>query len=201
MNITLENAGKKFFGNWVFKQLSLHIPSKYKLVVLGPNGSGKSTLLQILSGQLSLSAGQINFGHLPEEVFSRVTICAPYLDMIEDFTLNEIIKFHFKFKKPARNLSHNDIVDITGLKDSQEKVFKYFSSGMKQRVKLTLAILSDVDMVLLDEPLTNLDSAGVEWYKKLTAQYLADKTVIVASNHDRNEYSFCEKELDIMNYK
>ena len=126
--------------------------------MLGPNGSGKSTLLHVLSGQLSLSEGTVSYSNsaplASENVFKHVSIAAPYLELIEDFTMEEIIRFHFQFKKAVNDFSLKEIIQLTELESSKDKVFKYFSSGMKQRVKLCLAILSDVNMVLLDEPLS-----------------------------------------------
>jgi ABC-type multidrug transport system ATPase subunit len=203
--ITLNQSGKKFFRNWIFRNLSIELSVPEKIVVLGPNGSGKSTLLHVLSGQLSLSEGSVKYiNSVPLEasaVFKHISIAAPYLDLIEDFTMEEIIRFHFQFKKAVNNFSVNEIVGLTELEGSKDKVFKYFSSGMKQRVKLCLAILSDVNMVLLDEPLSNLDKNGVLWYKKLVSEYLKARLVVVCSNHDLNEYEFCDKEVDIMKYK
>jgi len=206
MRIVLESAGKKFFRNWIFRNLALELNSPEKIAILGPNGSGKSTLLQVLSGQLSLSEGTIKASNgssvvEPDSVFKHVSIATPYLDLIEEFTLMEIVDFHFKFKQPVNKLTTKEIIEIAQLENSKDKVFKYFSSGMKQRAKLSLAILSEVDLVLLDEPLTNLDKAGMQWYKQLAGGYLKDKITVVCSNHDSNEYEFCEREVNIMEYK
>ena len=208
LQIKIEKGGKKFLRNWIFRNLSIELKSPEKVVILGPNGSGKSTLLQALSGQLSLSEGSIEFtmNHSadivpPELIFRHVAIATPYLELIEEFTLEEIVSFHFRFKRAVNNLSFREIISLTQLDKSKDKVFKYFSSGMKQRVKLCLAILSDVDYVLLDEPLTNLDKEGMNWYKKLAEEFLKQRLVIVCSNHDENEYSFCKKEINISDYK
>src|SRR5438477_4995235 len=172
MKIILENAGKQFARNWIFRKLSLTVSSPQKLAILGPNGSGKSTLLQMMSGYLSPTEGRIQFSLdekniEAENVFQHISISAPYLELIEEFTLKEIVELHFKFKKPVNNFSSEEIISITELDKAKGKVFKYFSSGMKQRAKLALAILSDVQIVLLDEPLSNLDKAAGLWYRKL----------------------------------
>ena len=72
---------------------------------------------------------------------------------------------------------------------------------MKQRVRLTLAILADCPLLLLDEPVSNLDKAAIEWYKNLINTYALHKTIVVCSNSIKEEHSFCNKELDMADYK
>lgn len=204
--VTLKGAGKKFFQNWIFRDLNIEFHSPEKVSILGQNGSGKSTLIQILSGYESLTKGTINFSkdNKPVErdhVFDHVSLAAPYLELIEEFTLEEILLFHFKFKKAQKNLSTNEIISLAQLESSRDKVFKYFSSGMKQRTKLILAMLSDVEMILLDEPLSNLDRNGMRWYRDLAENFLENKVVVVCSNQNESEYSFCNRSINIADYK
>jgi ABC-type multidrug transport system ATPase subunit len=206
MEIVLDKAGKQFSRNWIFRNLSHSISSPQKLAILGPNGSGKSTLLQLISGYQSPTEGKINFSIdgktiEPEQVFQHISISAPYLELIEEFTLKEIVDFHFQFKKPVKNYSSDEIIRITELEKAKNKVFKYFSSGMKQRAKLGLAMLSDVELILIDEPLTNLDKEGGLWYRKMVEDFLKDKLAVVCSNHYASEYDFCGQTIDINNYK
>jgi ABC-type multidrug transport system ATPase subunit len=206
MKLTLEKTGKQFSRNWIFRNLTLSVSAPQKLAILGPNGSGKSTLLQVLSGHLSSTEGtiQFSFNERPldvENVFHHISIAAPYLELIEEFTLYEIVDFHFKFKKAVSGYSIEEVINISELEKAKHKVFKYFSSGMKQRAKLALAILSNVQMVLLDEPLTNLDKEGEVWYRNIVDEYLKNKLVVVCSNHHPEEYSFCEKVMNINDYK
>ena len=79
-------------------------------------------------------------------------------------------------------------------------MIKYFSSGMKQRLKLALAFCSDTPMLMLDEPTSNLDKQGVEWYLGLVQQFAAGRLTIICSNQE-HEYSFCTQHLDISDYK
>jgi len=126
-----------------------------------------------------------------------MSISAPYLELIEEFTLEEIIHFHFKFKKAKNGLSEGEVLKLSGLESKKDKVFKFFSSGMKQRIKLTLAILSDTPILLLDEPCSNLDSHVVKWYQEMIAQYAMDRTIIVASNNQQDEFAFCDQRISI----
>ena len=202
MTITLNKAGKKFYREWIFRNLNLTLEAGSKWVLLGPNGSGKSTLLQILSGAVGLTEGDIKFHSENKEVsiddvFQSMSISAPYLELIEEFTLEEIIHFHFKFKKAKNGLSEAEVLKLSGLESKKDKVFKFFSSGMKQRIKLTLAILSDTPILLLDEPCSNLDSHVVKWYQEMIAQYAMDRTIIVASNNQQDEFAFCDQRISI----
>lgn len=206
MKIHLEKTGKKFYREWIFRELDLVIEPGEKVAILGPNGSGKSTLLQVLSGAVLPTEGKITYSsgkdHLdPEEIFQRVSMTAPYLEMIEEFTLEEIVNFHFKFKKIVLDYSRQEVVRMSGLEHASKKTFKYFSSGMKQRVKLVLALLSDVEIVFLDEPCSNLDRTAIQWYQELVKKYATNKTVVVCSNSQTEEYAFCQREINVMNWK
>ena len=72
---------------------------------------------------------------------------------------------------------------------------------MKQRVRLVLAILSNTPLLLLDEPTSNLDKKGIEWYKQLMSEYCSERIVMVCSNHQQHEYEFCKNEIVIEKYK
>ena len=173
--------------------------------VLGSNGAGKSTLLQVISGSLSSSEGKISYLHGDtnidqEKVYIQQSMAAPYLELIEEFTLSELIDFHFRFKKYRQGLNRQGVIELLGLKNSEFKAIKYFSSGMKQRVKLALAFCSDTDLLLLDEPASNLDQQGLDWYLSLASTFSSDRLLIICSNQEQ-EYSFCSHRVNIADYK
>lgn len=206
MKISLKGAGKKYYREWIFRNATFSFSEENKVVILGPNGSGKSTLLQVLAGGVLLNEGSICY-HLnnrevsSENIFKYVSFASPYLELIEEFTLREIIHFHFKFKSPVKGLSKEEIIELTGLGAKADHTFKFYSSGMKQRVKLALAFLSDTPLLLLDEPCSNLDSTGVSWYNEMVREYSKGRTVIVASNQNKDEYSFCDTEFKMTEFK
>lgn len=204
MEITLDNVGRRFNQEWIFRNLSYSFDSSGNYAVLGPNGSGKSTLLSVLLGSLSLSEGNIYYKEESElssdAVYSKMSLAAPYLDLIEEFTLQETIDFHFQFKKPHPLVDKKSILDLLGLGKAQDKALKYFSSGMKQRTKLVLACCADTPVLILDEPTSNLDNQGVDWYHDLIEKFTADRLVIIGSNQ-QHEYSFCHDYIQITDYK
>ncbi len=206
MRICLSDAGKKYLKQWVFRHITLDMDSGERIVVTGPNGSGKSTLLKLISGALIPTEGDISYyiddKRIPDElIFRYVTYAAPYLELVEEYSLRELLNFHFGLRKPVQNLSKDEIIKISGLEDAADKYIKYYSSGMKQRLKLSLALLTSSKLIVLDEPLSNLDAAAVSWYKNLIEEYAGNRNIIVGSNHQANEYFFCSKELFINNYK
>lgn len=205
MTISLSDAGKRYNRDWIFRHLTYQFDAATSYAITGPNGSGKSTLLQVLSGNMMLQEGKINWqisGEriTAENIYKKVSLCAPYLELIEEMTLHEFLYFHRIFKPFLPGLSVMDIIGVMGLEKALHKQIRYYSSGMKQRVKLAQSIFSDTSLVLLDEPCTNLDAAGIALYQKLIADYCKDRTVIVCSN-DEAEYGFCTCHLNINNYK
>jgi ABC-type multidrug transport system ATPase subunit len=206
VNISLHTAGKKFYHEWIFRRTNLEFTSAQKSVVLGPNGSGKSTLLQLIAGAIIPTEGSIvyrdgNYQIPPDEIYQSISFASPYLELIEEFTLEEIIRFNFRFKNSINNYSEKQILELSGLADKSGNIIKYFSSGMKQRVKLCLAILSHTPVLLLDEPCSNLDAGGISWYKSMIDEYGGDRIIIVASNHNEPEYFFCDVKIEMNSLK
>lgn len=206
LHIQLEGIGKKFGTEWIFKHLNLNLEPGDKIVLLGGNGSGKSTLLQVISGYVLPNAGKVIFKngeHIEENenYKDQLSIATPYLELIEDYTLQELIEHCAVYKPFLNNLSAKEIIEIADLKHAENKHIKNYSSGMKQRVKLTLAILADCPLLLLDEPASNLDKNAIEWYNQLISKYASHKTIVVCSNSVKEEFGFCTQELNVMDYK
>jgi ABC-type multidrug transport system ATPase subunit len=205
MRITLSDAGKRFNRDWIFRHITYNFLPAETYAITGPNGSGKSTLLQLLSGSMEISEGSIgweinNKKVDKESIYKSVSIAAPYLEVIEEMTATEFLTFHHQFKSLLPAISVDEIIEIIDLKKAANKQIRYYSSGMKQRIKLAQAIFSDVPLLLLDEPCTNLDASGYELYNRLIETYCKGKTIVVSSN-DINEYNFCKNRITIMDYK
>jgi ABC-type multidrug transport system ATPase subunit len=215
MKISLSNIGKRYNYEWIFRKINYEFTSDNNYVLLGSNGSGKSTLLQVIAGNLIPSEGKTEYEvenlvlekKIPssiieeENIYKYISYAAPYLDLFEEFTLIESIEFQSQFKPFFEGLSAKDIIAITGLEKAKEKQLKYFSSGMKQRVRLALAILCDSPLLLLDEPTSNLDKKAIDWYQRLVNDHSKNRLIIVASNQQEYEYPFCNKMLMVEDYK
>lgn len=205
MQISAKNLGKKFSNEWIFRNLNYEFQSGESYTFVGANGSGKSTLLQVLSGFIPHSEGEIQYqidGKNLEidNYYKHLVIAAPYLELIEDFMLAEIIDFHIQFKPFKKNLSVSDFTDFIELPQAKNKAVKFFSSGMKQRVKLGLAFWSDSEILMLDEPTSNLDIKATEWYLTNVQEYSKNRLLMICSNQP-NEYEFCKNILNIQDYK
>jgi len=203
MQITLNNVGKRFNRDWIFRHLSYVFEQHKKYVITGSNGSGKSTLLQVLSGALTHNEGKVNFSLQQESIesenhFRHISIAAPYLELIEEMTAAEFLTFHQQFK--AFTLADKEILQIVGLQKAANKQIRYYSSGMKQRLKLAQAFFCDCPVLLLDEPTTNLDVEGIAVYQQLIKNYTDNKLVIISSN-DVQEYDFCDAVIAIGDFK
>ncbi|MBK8499486.1 MAG: ABC transporter ATP-binding protein [Flavobacteriales bacterium] len=206
MEVVLQGIAKHFGREVVFQNVSLALAPGSRTAILGPNGSGKSTLLQLIGGALVPTRGSIAH-HIdgstlePDQVYKHVSIAAPYLGLYEDLSLRQAVDFHARFKPLRSGIGPQEVARIAYLDHALDKPVLHFSSGMKQRLKLALAILSDTPLLLLDEPASNLDAQAVQWFQQLLAQHLAGRTLAVASNRQEAEHGMCDAALDVSAFK
>jgi ABC-type multidrug transport system ATPase subunit len=201
MRISLTDAGKRYNREWIFRHFDQEFQTGHTYAITGPNGSGKSTLLQVIAGSTALSEGKLTMENVSdEEHYRHVSIAAPYLELIEEMTGLEFLHFHSGFKPFAADMNAQDVLQRVQMTHAANKQIRYYSSGMKQRLKLAQCILSQSRFLLLDEPCTNLDETGISLYHSLVEEYGKERCVIVSSN-DKVEYSFCENKIDILKYK
>lgn len=204
MKILLTDAGKRYNREWIFRHFTQVFETGQCYAITGHNGSGKSTLLQVIAGAILPNEGKLLMSNgqedLTEQQFQHVSITAPYLELVEEMTATEFLEFHRSFKPFLNNMSLADLLQEVELSHAADKQIRYFSSGMKQRLKLGQGILSDTAFILLDEPCTNLDETGIRLYQRLINTYTQNRCVIVSSN-DQQEYGFCKNLINIQEYK
>ena len=201
MRVKLNKVGKRFNKEWILKNLSLDIPSQSSLSITGANGSGKSTLIKLIATYMEPTSGHLQYfenkkDYPIENIPQTIGLAAPYVDLIEEFSLKEHVEFHFKFRSTPFSL--DEIITRTNFQFAINKKVKDFSSGMKQRLKLALAIHAENKLLILDEPTSNLDQEGIEWYRDQILQKIGTCTIIVASNQ-RHEYDFIPKTINLSN--
>lgn len=206
VTITLDKAGKQYNNDWIFSELDCSLSGGQSIAILGSNGSGKSTLLQVIASAIMPTKGKVHYSYkgseiMPEQAFRLMSIAAPYIELIEEFTLTEMVCFHRRMKPLVRNMSTPELIKLCKLENNSDKPLKYFSSGMKQRLKLALAIMSDTPVLLLDEPISNLDHNGIDWYNEMVSKTMRDRLIVVSSNSVDGEYAFCASSLNIEDYK
>ena len=198
--IVLEGLQKKFGKQHILQDVSYTFQTGSKTVILGSNGSGKSTLIKILSGSLEATEGSPVYTFEGSNVTAKsaglhVGIAAPYVALNPMFSLKETLAFHEHFCPFPEGFKLTDWLYKAGLAAHEDKRLSTFSSGMLQRVRLLLAVANDRPLLLLDEPLSNLDAEGVQFYTELITSFALSKTIIVGSNYQKDEYSYCTDEL------
>jgi ABC-2 type transport system ATP-binding protein len=205
MKILLNNASKRYNRQWIFQGLDYTFEPGERHALLGNNGSGKSTLLQCIAGAIQLSKGNIQYNSKEQQleadlVFNHIGFAAPYLQLVEELTLTEHLEMHHSLRPFYTTVTISEIINTIQLKDAADKQIRYFSSGMKQRVKLALAFFTNSSVLMLDEPLSNLDKEGIGLYNQLLQNWLNNRTLIISSN-DPQEYDICNLYLHLNDYK
>ena len=203
MEIILNNCGKNYHRSWLFKNIDLNLCitgkncTPLKMAILGPNGAGKSTFTLMLVGQTDPTEGTVlwieNGSPLPQSQWHKhVSLASPGMELPEEFTLSEWFYFHQQIKGFQSNITLPVLMDLCGFPTATKtKQILTFSSGMKQRVKLCAALLGNQPLVILDEPLTNLDKAGADVFKTLIANYLGNRSLMIASNREDEWLGYC----------
>lgn len=187
MDLSIQKLSKVYGRKVVFNELTFSIPSGTRFAIRGPNGSGKSTLLKILSGGLLPTGGHIQYTHQgytisSEEVFRYIHFVAPYNTVIEELSLREVFRLHQSLGLLLGFTSFQAWFERLEYAFNADRQIKTYSSGMKQRIKLGLALLDDRPLILLDEPGSNLDAEGKAWFFRLTEHITTDQTLVIASN-------------------
>ena len=201
MKISVRNISKRYGNQWIFKNFDFTFSENTTYAIKGYNGSGKSTLLKVISGIESVNKGRIEYfnQNTPldiETIALQTQLVAPYQELIEELTLQEFLTFHFNLRNSPTSIENfKQLVDLP-----TKKQIRYFSSGMKQRVKLGIAFFSNCKLLLLDEPTSNLDSEGIAWYQSLLKNHSKDRLIIIASNQAFEYENFCSEIIDIASY-
>ena len=187
MNLKVTDLSKSFYRSPVFHSFSFQVESGEKIGLSGPNGSGKTTLLKMISGIMSIDSGEIKIGENivnPDESAARKYLyylghsvgLYPGLTAIEN--LSFIAGLYEK-----NDFSIINIVNKVGLHDTENKLVKFYSQGMLQRLKLATALILNPDILLLDEPLAGLDAEGIQLFESLYTEWRGGgKTMLIVSH-------------------
>ncbi|MBO2007450.1 ATP-binding cassette domain-containing protein [Hymenobacter negativus] len=205
MQINATGLGKRFKRDWIFRGLTHTFQPGSATAVLGPNGAGKSTLLNTFSGQLLPTEGTLAYSLAGktvavEDIPAHLAYAAPYLELLEELTLLELLQFHTRFKPLRAGISLDKLIGMMYLEKARHQLVREFSSGMKQRLKLALALYADAPLLLLDEPTTNLDTTGAAWYLEHVQATRVGRTLLLSSNVPA-EYDFCDEHIVVTDFQ
>jgi len=206
VQISLKGAGKRFNRDWIFRHWDMDFNNGHAYAIMGGNGSGKSTALRSLLGYAPLSEGTVRYiidgsDLSASNAYKYMSFCSPYLELYEELTVREMARFHFSLKSAKSGVESRDLGDLIQLSKAADRPVKHLSSGMKQRLRLGLALYSDTSVVFLDEPTSNLDRTGIKWYKETVEATKGQRLFIVASNQQEEEYFFCGQKINIEKFK
>jgi heme exporter protein A len=200
MNVCVENVSRVFNRRTIFKDVSFKVQQGEIFGLTGKNGSGKSTLLKIIAGLLSPSKGKVEYSGengivSPERIFSHVGFVAPYLALYDEFSAIENIKLYCAIRGVRYSPEFAKVLlEKTGLPVDRKDPIRSYSSGMKQRMKMIFAILHRPPMLLLDEPISNLDSDGVGMVYSIIGEWRQFGSVIIATN-DASDIAQCDRTI------
>lgn len=201
MRVSVSNLSKRYLYDWIIRGMDHTFDSGSITGINGINGSGKSTMIKMLSGFLTPSEGNIDYtldgNHIDRsDVYQYVTMAAPYTDIINEYDAEEMFRFHTRFKKLRVDLEVKEFLDLVKLRGTKDKQIQFYSSGMKQRLQLALAVLTDSKFLLLDEPTSYLDQENKDWFYKLLSDHTSDRTIIISSN-DMEDFKLCGEVLSL----
>lgn len=199
--LRVHKLSKRFGYQWIIRDFDGIFSSNRIYGIAGNNGSGKSTLIKMFSGFLSPTSGDIRYivdgkSLQISQIFHFISLAGPYTDLINEFTLQEMFTFHQKFKKLKVPITYKEFEDVIQLTGQKGKLLQHFSSGMKQKIQLALALLSDTPILLLDEPTSFLDKTAKIWFAELIGKHASDRLVFIASN-DAFDIGLCSELIDL----
>jgi ABC-type multidrug transport system ATPase subunit len=202
MNIELQNIGKRYKKNWIFKGLSTLLEQGKSYALVGSNGAGKSTLLKVIAGFENHHVGTIQYSIGSKTIHKQdlapyFSFCAPYQELIREMKLVEFLSFHQSMTHP---MDTQKMLAELGLEGNEDKLLDEFSSGMLQRLKLGITFYSARPVLFFDEPCTNLDAQGKKIFSVLFDRFKDSKLILIASN-EPEEIALCSQKIAIENYK
>jgi len=208
IEIACHKISKNFSGKIVFENLSFKISSGKSLSIVGRNGSGKSTLIKIIGNLIQPSKGGINIrennSDIPKENwFLKTGLLSSYLNLYDELTGYENLDFFYKLKSSELNDSSEKIDSLlndVNLYEKRNEYLKNYSSGMYQRLKIAFALINNPEILLMDEPRSNLDKAGVEIVKKFALNQKKHGILIIATNDDEDK-QLCDESINIEDFK
>lgn len=208
INYTLEaqQLNKSFGRRLIFNDLNFKFEKQGVYGISGPNGSGKSTLVKIIAGIIGASKGKIihtyNDKILNEDnLHNHIGFVSPYLVLYEEFSTLENLKLFADIRGVDFNNQRVEyLLNKFLLFKRKDDLLKTYSSGMKQRVKFIFALMHSPQLLIFDEPTSNLDEEGKSSVYEIVKEESKNNIVIIASN-EKNDLDLCNEIVYLEKYK
>lgn len=205
ITIQADNLSKKYNRQLIFKDVSFFSSEKYNLAITGKNGSGKSTLLKIIARLVSATTGKILHFNNEFQIFEKdlnkyISIVSPYLMLYEELTALEHLKFVSKLKNNSTDVEIENILKKFSIYSCATKKVGSYSSGMVQRLRYCIALISKPKILLLDEPTSNLDSEGEELVFDIMQNTKSCGINLIYATNQKSELKFADNEIDLNEY-
>ena len=208
INYTLEalQLNKSFGRRLIFNDLNFKFEKQGVYGISGPNGSGKSTLVKIIAGIIGASKGKIihtyNDKILNEDnLHNHLGFVSPYLVLYEEFSTLENLKLFADIRGVDFNNQRVEyLLNKFLLLKRKDDLLKTYSSGMKQRVKFIFALMHSPQLLIFDEPTSNLDEEGKSSVYEIVKEESKNNIVIIASN-EKNDLELCDEIVYLEKYK
>ncbi len=205
-SLELKNLSKTYNRRVIFDNINLTYNANGIYGIAGANGSGKSTLVKIIAGLLNHSSGSVV--HTLEgktlqqdDILNHIGFASPYLNLYEEFSAIENIDMLTAIRGLEKNSEYEDYLFKTFLlSDRRKDVLRAYSSGMKQRLRLIFAFVHNPQLIILDEPISNLDNNGRDQIYSLIDENKDKKIILIASNEDA-DLALCNSVINIQDYK
>ena len=202
IKLTVNNLSKRFGQKNIFNKVSFELIDGITGIA-GPNGSGKSTILKCLSSLLRPTKGTIQWFYNENEIPKTLLkdylgYAAPYVNHYPELTCSENLKFICNLRGIDKSDQHiEEILEYVGILHKKNELFGNLSSGQQQRIKLAGAIIHNPDILMLDEPGTNLDQKGHQLIERIARQRSSNNKMLIIATNDPKELELCDKVIHI----
>jgi heme exporter protein A len=205
-SIQSQNLSKLFGRRLIFQGINFNWSEQGIFGISGPNGSGKSTLVKIVAGLISTSSGKMIHKNSDEEIIAEklhnhIGFVSPYLVLYEEFSAWENLKIFAKIR--GIELNEEMVISYLSkflLENRKDDLVKTYSSGMKQRLKFIFALMHSPEVLIFDEPTSNLDEEGKKVVYEIVREEGKSKIVIIASNEVK-DLELCNEVLLLEKFK
>jgi ABC-type multidrug transport system ATPase subunit len=223
LSLNLQAVTKRYSRSPVFSAVTFEAHQGEIIAITGANGSGKSTLLKIIAGVSEPTKGKCNWkidqtnlanhenvrgreiSNIPQEIQKILGFVSPYLELYNELTAIEHVQFVAELKrlKISSDEAVNELTSFGLDKDiaSSDRTMKHYSSGMQQRVRLAMAFISKPKILLLDEPSSNLDEAGIQTLFRKLDRYATDGSIVIIATNDEREKNLASREVALEPFK